>query len=440
MNLVFEDLKFQLNLYNEDDKILSGEDRVCVSPYANRVNIMRDRQHSLHQLDNKLIYENDIFEITKYSADDIPDGISYIIPVGVHESPQSWAGYKNVSSIFDLISPLYLKHLREGRAYIMFDSSLEGYHDDAFFEFAHSECNRLKIPIKNIIWVSGNSIIEDRAFEWSNMTGKECIRVIGYSHFQYDITDNIDFFNAKRQYIPTWQDQFDYKTRNYELIKDYNFLNRKPRSHRIAFFNMLFHNGHLSNGLVSMNPWEGNKDCYIDGWYADPIQLEHSLEYTPLRWNGEDNISNAQDKINRLNETAMLNSWFTVVSEARFDDSEGTIFLSEKTFKPIACCHPFVILGNKGSLKELRKLGFYTFDFLINETYDELDNIERLEAIEKIINDFRHMDNHLEWFQWMRPRLEYNRLVLKFNSTMKPPPGFHILNELCGTIIEKNLS
>lgn len=438
MNLVFEDIDKQLNLYNEDDKIKGGEDRVCVSPYANRVNITRDRQHSVHQLNNKIIFNNECFAINKYHVDEIPEGIKYIIPVGVHESPDSWAGYVNVDSIFNLLSPLYLAHLREGRAYLLFDSSLEGYHSDRFFDFAHSECLRLKIPIKNIIWVSGNSLIEDRATEWEQKTGKECIRVIGYSHFQYDITDNVDFFNAKRQYIPTWQDQFDYKKRNYPYIKDYNFLNRKPRAHRIAFFNKLFHGGHLRRGLVSMNPWENQRDCYIDGWYADPVELEHSLEYTPLRWNGEDNIQNAQDKINRINETAMLNSWFTIVSEARFEDSEGTVFLSEKTFKPIAACHPFVILGNKGSLKELKKLGFYSYEFLMNESYDELDNIERLDAIVSIVNDFKHMSNHLEWYEWMKPRLEYNRLILKFNSTMKPPVGFHMLNRLCGTTIETN--
>lgn len=436
MNLVFEDVNKQLNLYEEGDKIPGGEDRVCVSPYANRTNIVRDRQFSLHHDQGLVNFGDEKFRINKYHIDEIPEGIKYIIPVGVHEAPGAWAGFQDIKSIFDLINPLYLEHLRIGRAFLLFDSSLEGYHTDRFFDFAHDECKRLRIPVKSVIWVSGNSIIEEQAKKWEERTNKECIRVIGYSHFQYDILDNVDIFNAKRQYIPTWQDQYKYKELNYARIKDFNFLNRKPRGHRVAFFNKLFHSGLLGNGLVSMNKWDDWKDAYIDGWYPDQLELEHSLEYTPMRWNGEDNIQNAQDKINRLNETAMLNSWFSIVSEARYEDSENTVFLSEKTFKPIACCHPFVILGNKHSLKELKKLGYYTFEFLIDESYDELDNLDRLEAIHKIVNDFRHMKNHLEWYSWMRPRLEYNRMVLKFNSMMKPPTGFHMLNELCGTIIE----
>ncbi len=72
----------------------------------------------------------------------------------------------------------------------------------------------------------------------------------------------------------------------------------------------------------------------------------------------------------------MLYFWCTVVSEAQYNDSQKSIFLSEKTFKPIACSHPFQILGAKGSLKELRKLGYLTFENLFDESYDELDNIE----------------------------------------------------------------
>jgi hypothetical protein len=436
MNLVFEDINKLLNLYKEDDKITGGEDRICVSPFANRMNILKEGQRQIHNLENGQVeFSDERFFVKFYSRSRIPANIKYIIPVGTHEAPYLWSG-EDGESIFNLIDPLYLQHLREGRAYIMFDSSLEGYHSDKFFDFAFSEANRLRIPIKNIIWCSGNSIIEEQARKWTEKTGKECINVFGYSHFQYDIGANIDFFNSKRQFIPTWEDQYEYKKRNLPYIKDYNFLNRKPRGHRVAMFNKLFHAGLIPNGLVSMNSWDKEEHGFIDGWHPDPVELEHSLEYTPMRWNNEDNIDNAQDKINRLNEYAMLNSWVTIVSEARFEDSEGTIFLSEKIFKPIACSHPFFVLGNKGTLKELKKLGYTTFDFLLNESYDELDNIERLEAIAYEIHSFQHMSNHLEWYKWLRPRLEHNRLVLKFNNYFKPPQGFHFINNLCTNLEE----
>ena len=48
-----------------------------------------------------------------------------------------------------------------------------------------------------------------------------------------------------------------------------------------------------------------------------------------------------------------------------------TIFLSEKIFKPIYCCQPFIVFGNPGTLKELHNLGFKTFSDFWDESYDE---------------------------------------------------------------------
>ena len=163
MNLVFEDKNKILNLYVEGDTIPSGEDRICVCPYVNRLRVFKDNQFSVHNIEDSMIYGDEIFNVNIYQLDELPDKIKYIIPVGVHESPMHWSGIEGNGSIFDLINPTYLQHLQEGRAYIMFDSSLEGYHTNRFFDYAHDECTRLNIPIKNVIWVSGNSIIEERA-------------------------------------------------------------------------------------------------------------------------------------------------------------------------------------------------------------------------------------------------------------------------------------
>ena len=49
-------------------------------------------------------------------------------------------------------------------------------------------------------------------------------------------------------------------------------------------------------------------------------------------------------------------------------------FITEKTFKPIAFQHPFIIVGCSGTLTYLQKLGFETWDNLWDESYDNLDN------------------------------------------------------------------
>jgi hypothetical protein len=71
-----------------------------------------------------------------------------------------------------------------------------------------------------------------------------------------------------------------------------------------------------------------------------------------------------------------------MVSETSVDDK---LFVSEKSFKPLAHRHPFMIYGTPGTLKHLRELGFQTFDHVIDETYDSEPN----ELVDKLN---RHKD------------------------------------------------
>ena len=49
-------------------------------------------------------------------------------------------------------------------------------------------------------------------------------------------------------------------------------------------------------------------------------------------------------------------------------------FITEKTIRPMFNRHPFIVWGNPYILKTLRSYGFKTFDWLIDESYDECEN------------------------------------------------------------------
>lgn len=69
-----------------------------------------------------------------------------------------------------------------------------------------------------------------------------------------------------------------------------------------------------------------------------------------------------------------------VVLETLFDDKR--IQLTEKVLRPIACGKPFILVSTPGSLDYLRTYGFKTFDSLIDESYDTIqDPIARLNAV-----------------------------------------------------------
>ena len=61
------------------------------------------------------------------------------------------------------------------------------------------------------------------------------------------------------------------------------------------------------------------------------------------------------------------------------------MFISEKTFKTIACSHPFIVMGNKNTMSKLREMGYKTFDNFIDEGYDPLPTHERLQRIIKTL-------------------------------------------------------
>ena len=66
-------------------------------------------------------------------------------------------------------------------------------------------------------------------------------------------------------------------------------------------------------------------------------------------------------------------AWVEIVPETFYKDA---LFITEKTVKPILTKTPFLMLSTPGYLNYLKEKGFQTFDHLIDESYNQQDNIE----------------------------------------------------------------
>ena len=83
------------------------------------------------------------------------------------------------------------------------------------------------------------------------------------------------------------------------------------------------------------------------------------------------------------------NTYFSIVSETT-TYSEYQLHLTEKTYKPIAYRHPYIIFGQTGTLAYLHELGFETFENLFDESYDAVeDQATRLSMIVDAVNNFK---------------------------------------------------
>jgi hypothetical protein len=104
-----------------------------------------------------------------------------------------------------------------------------------------------------------------------------------------------------------------------------------------------------------------NLDRFLWSYQENGKHLPHGGDYED--WSSQ-----------RLFQPAWYNTTaISLVMETAAESTGNTVpLISEKTFKPIAFFHPFVVCGDWQSLVHLRNLGFETFENLFDETYDSI--------------------------------------------------------------------
>lgn len=106
-------------------------------------------------------------------------------------------------------------------------------------------------------------------------------------------------------------------------------------------------------------------------------------------------LPNGGDPLTDCNQQrAFVPQWyndtcFSLVAETEVNASDY-IFITEKTFKPIAYRHPLLLWAQPGTLARLHELGFETFENLFDESYDTvIDNDIRMDIILKNVAEYK---------------------------------------------------
>jgi hypothetical protein len=82
-------------------------------------------------------------------------------------------------------------------------------------------------------------------------------------------------------------------------------------------------------------------------------------------------------------------TYFTVVNETNVYENEPR-FWTEKTCKPLAFYHPFLVISNTGLLPLIRSYGFETFPEVFDESYDVVSDYGN--RLDQIITQIREFD------------------------------------------------
>jgi len=197
--------------------------------------------------------------------------------------------------------------------------------------------------------------------------------------------------------LPTVQNEIEFHDKIH--TKQFNVVNFKkiacfvgrPSWERLLISSYLYKN-HKNDTLQTYH-YDINKKHQVTG-IDKIIDVTKNIEYgldavnflTKCPMRGPDKI--AQYPIT-VDEFLNINSEYyrlfvEVVSETYTEGN--TFFPTEKTFRPIALNTPCIINGPKGFLKNLKKLGFKTFDKWWSEDYDNYDGVTRIEKIFDIID------------------------------------------------------
>lgn len=414
-----------LNLTNCRDLNNSNLHRIGVSPVT--TTIIRKSRHDDIKFKDSILYDTQP-----------PQDKKYIISVGVGHAPWQWCGPDskglglfqetvNVKNIFHYLKDWQLKDLRDGKAYFLIDQTHEGYHADWLWDWFYNSCDDYSISPKQIIYFTGDMNTNVNYQEWAKSKGVEPLMcVVPVPHFEdtiYNVSTGYTEFGIPHpgkivmRKLPNYEHHISYKKSNFAGISPFNILQKRPRGHRLWFYKYLYDANLINGNIVSMNKFNWS-ETYTEGRTMDQAECENINRTLPLMpfENPEnytlDNFSSHDggQYIIKINDVTMLKSWMSIISEASCSDHEHNCFISEKTFKPIACQHPFIILGSKGVLKNLQSLGYKTFSPYINESYDDLSTFERMEAIVEEMKKFQNM-NAVQWLDF------YSNVegILKYN-------------------------
>jgi hypothetical protein len=206
----------------------------------------------------------------------------------------------------------------------------------------------------------------------------------------------------------------------------YNRIIHNDRSYRIYFISKLLENNLVQHGLISFGVDSESKSTWQDEIVNPDSKLstnskKHILENLikldkKLIIDGNSIPGSASASIpitvtvdDPENNMLNLDSFWHVVTETVFYYDK--LHLTEKIFKPIVSKQPFMLLAAPGNLAYLKSYGFKTFDSVIDESYDDIqDPDQRIDAVVDQLNWYCNLTDaeKLDIAEKLEPIIEHN--------------------------------
>tara|TARA_Y100000389_G_C17422672_1_gene497662 strand:- start:403 stop:1581 length:1179 start_codon:yes stop_codon:yes gene_type:complete len=283
--------------------------------------------------------------------------------------------------LWSYIDKQVINMLRSGKGYIFIDITIEPLPDSILKQILDSLEDYSKFPNNRII----------------------------INSFSQTYIDKTRVFNLP-SYIETYSNFVDKKQDEHKVIdkKIYSMFNIRSDKHvgSLLALSMLDRLNFLKEGYISSDILD-----LQSAWNKIKYQLPNDSK---LRYLQLDSIKNTKDvylKPIDITDSLKLSN-INIVIEAYYNDYPKYRYplITEKLWRNIFLKKPFILVGQKNTLKYFNNLGYKTFHPYIDESYDNLEDDYRVKAaINQVIKLINFTDKQwISFFNNINPILEHN--------------------------------
>ena len=347
--------------------------------YEERTNFYNGAPHKdCDWLEYREYYGLDITEVDVNTCGDF-----YIFPVNalwakfeLFEEKTFFGNYLSEKVIKDLQSDKCLLHINWVTEAYRFDK----YHMDRLYKFL----TKNEISPANILISSDNFQFKKDFNNWNKI---EPINILELAISEKNIECTTHYRGFK---VINEKDAFNDKLRHSHFLS----VGFAPHQHRVDLVNFYEKENYNDDKVLWSALWKNKTISDEFHWPINGKQEDWCMEMN----------------LNEYGQNPYLHSYLEIVAETVFDGTATQ--LSTAPFKPMVNLQPFIYVTSCGGLKVLQSLGYKTFEFFIDESYDDIeDNVVRMKKIQSEIKRVCNMNKnelHDSYYK-MKDILIYNR-------------------------------
>lgn len=177
----------------------------------------------------------------------------------------------------------------------------------------------------------------------------------------------------------------------------------------------------IKNGNFDRNRLRSDKDELYDliAWFN---QFEQK-GFNVLDWDYPNHQNDVFSSLKYTTKSHYSDTLFNIITETTCD--ANSLNLTEKSFKGIANCHPYLVIGDVNTHKHIKDLGFELYEDLIDYSFDSINDSEiRLNSALKEVKRIYNIGGSgiLEWYKKNIDKIEHNKIKFfeyKFSDMIK---------------------